>query len=208
VAADAPQPTDDGLAVVAEIGGDLSAPVLETEPFEGRGSPAEGERGGRRSRRSRGGRNRFPPRVADHDFGADAALEPAPSDALAPSAADDAAPAVNAEADVLVADAESGWTPELANAREEPAAPPTQPSGEESAIAAAAPEETAPVGAAVAERAEAAFTPPAVEPAPHTSASAEAEAQAAPTPAEHADETPRPRRTGWWQRARASIVGD
>ena len=208
IAPDAPQPTDDGLAVVAEIGGDLSAPVLETEPFEGRGAPAEGERGGRRARRSRGGRNRFPPRVADHDFGADAALEPAPSDALAPSAADDAAPAVNAEADVLVADAEGAWTPELADAREEPAAPPTQPSGDESAIAAAAPEETAPVGAAVAERAEAAFTPPAVEPAPHPAASAEAEAQAAPTPTEPVDETPRPRRTGWWQRARASIVGD
>jgi len=51
ISADAPQPTDDGLAVVAEIGGDFSQVV-----------PVEGEEGGRpngpRRRRSRRGRGR------------------------------------------------------------------------------------------------------------------------------------------------------
>ena len=39
---DAPQPTDDGLAVVAEIGGDLVAPSGEVDAFDRRG-PRGGE---------------------------------------------------------------------------------------------------------------------------------------------------------------------
>ena len=59
---DAPQPTDDGLAVVAEIGGDLQAPSGDADALDRRGPRGEEERH-RRSRRSRGGRNRFSPRV-------------------------------------------------------------------------------------------------------------------------------------------------
>ena len=44
---DAPQPTDDGLAVVAEIGGDLQAPSGEVNAFDRRGP-----RSGRRPRSS------------------------------------------------------------------------------------------------------------------------------------------------------------
>ena len=54
---DAPQPTDDGLAVVAEIGGDLQAPSGEVNAFDRRGPRTEEDRD-RRSRRSRGQRNR------------------------------------------------------------------------------------------------------------------------------------------------------
>ena len=53
---DAPQPTDDGLAVVAEIGGDLQAPSGEVNAFDRRGPRSEEGRD-RRSRRSRGQRN-------------------------------------------------------------------------------------------------------------------------------------------------------
>ena len=55
---DAPQPTDDGLQAVAEIGGDLQAPNGEANAFDRR-SPRSEEDRDRRSRRSRGQRNRF-----------------------------------------------------------------------------------------------------------------------------------------------------
>ena len=106
------------------------------------------------------------------------------------------------------------WTPGPPQLHEEPAAPSTQPSVEDTAPAGAAPAQTAPAEeATVAERidtAEAAYTPPAAEDAPTAvAANAEAETQAsAPPSPEPVDEPPRPRRTGWWQRAKASIVGD
>ncbi len=52
------QPTDDGLAVVAEIGGDLVAQSGEVDSFA-RGGPRSGEERHRRSRGSRGERNRL-----------------------------------------------------------------------------------------------------------------------------------------------------
>jgi ribonuclease E len=36
----------------------------------------------------------------------------------------------------------------------------------------------------------------------------QAPSQPVPEPAPAAEEPPRPRRSGWWQRARASIVGE
>ena len=58
---DTPQPTDDGLAAVAEIGGDLQAPNGEGNAFVRRGPRSEEDRE-RRPRRSRGQRDRFPRR--------------------------------------------------------------------------------------------------------------------------------------------------
>ena len=55
---DAPQPTDDGLAVVAEIGGDLVGPSRETDAFGRKGARNDEERR-RRPRGPRGERNRF-----------------------------------------------------------------------------------------------------------------------------------------------------
>ncbi len=82
---DAPQPTDDGLAVVAEIGGDLQAPSGDADAFDRRGPRGEEERN-RRSRRSRGGRNRFSPRVDDDSMSeANAATETEASAASAPA---------------------------------------------------------------------------------------------------------------------------
>src|SRR5271165_3420517 len=187
IAPDAPQPTDDGLAVVAEIGGDLQAPVGEAEAFIRREPRGEADRG-RRSRRSRGGRNRFSSRSNEGAFG-----EPQPLDDEEPIEGEPAA-------------AEPGSTPEsdLDFA----------PSSAAEPVAAL---ESGHVGASVAENegsessqhsllerepvAEAPVEPTASSQGAHTPAPA-------PDPAPAAEEPPRPRRSGWWQRARASIVGE
>jgi ribonuclease E len=209
IAPDAPQPTDDGLAVVAEIGGDLQSEV-QPEPFEGRAS-GEGDRGGRRSRRSRNGRNRFPPRVSEHAFTDDGGAEPGLLGVLEPVVpANEAATTEETGSNFAGASSDESvsfdWTPGPPQA-EEPAAPSTQPSVEETAT----PEPARVVAAPPAdeplpERIEAieALAPPTGEAPAFTSVSAEA----APPPTEPVDETPRPRRTGWWQRAKASIVGE
>ena len=225
VAPDAPQPADDGLAVVAEIGGDLAAPVEETESFEGRVSAGEGERGGRRSRRSRGGRNRFPPRVSEHGYGEGAPAHVGPAQAPDAAEADAFAQAGESEAALAGAPAPQqawtqAWTNEPATPLSEPSAPPTQPNVEEAL--------TEPVVRAVedfpasrptsaeGEGAPPEHAPPSAEEGPASAsvmATGEAEAESGEAgsgrePAEPIDETPRPRRTGWWQRARASIVGN
>jgi len=50
---------------------------------------------------------------------------------------------------------------------------------------------------------------PSTEPMTEFSAPAQADAahEAAPASAPAADEPPRPRRSGWWQRARATVIG-
>ncbi len=165
IAADAPQPTDDGLAAVAEIGGDFAKPVV----VEGEeGERANGSR--RRSRRGRGrGRERFAPREA----GSAEAGEPQGGE-FAPEAS--------------AFDPESQATPPVAEgaAFEQPELPWTLPPAPvaETPVAAPAPREVEPA--------------PAVEPA---TPAAEPEPSAPDDPA-------RPRRSGWWQRARATLVGE
>ena len=215
IAPDAPQPTDDGLAVVAEIGGDLAAPVVEKDPTKA-AAPRRRRTRGRRSRRSRGGRNRFPPRVAEDSFLGSIGAEPGQLDAVEPDQADGAAHAGEQEGEFA---APSPAEPvELASPRQsvdggdEAPAPPTEASVEETVSGEAVPDEGAPVeptpigNAPDAERvetAEALHAPQAAEeePAP-VAAAAEGES------AEPLDDTPRPRRTGWWQRARMSVAGD
>ena len=224
VAPDAPQPADDGLAVVAEIGGDLAAPVEETESFEGRAPAGEGDRGGRRSRRSRGGRNRFPPRVSEHGYGEGAPAHAGPAQAPDSAEADAFAQAGEFEAALAGAPApqqawKQAWTNEPAAPLSEPSAPPTQPNVEEALTEPVVRNEedlpaARPTGAE-GEGAPPAHAPPSAEEAPASApvmAAGEAEAESGEAggrePAEPIDETPRPRRTGWWQRARASIVGN
>ena len=55
---DVPQPTDDGLAVVADFGGDLVVSTGDDDAFDQKGLRS-GEERHRRSRGPRGGRNRF-----------------------------------------------------------------------------------------------------------------------------------------------------
>ncbi|HTR14025.1 MAG TPA: Rne/Rng family ribonuclease [Roseiarcus sp.] len=196
VSSDAPQPADDGLAVMVEIGGDLATPVAKTDAFEHRGHRGEGERG-RRSRRSHEGRGRFPPRVADDSFAAtEAHAEEAHSahEAEQPVAKVEQSPAPVEEATYAAEQQFEPLQPAAQEARrDEPLASPTlvQERDAEPSSPTTAADEPLPAND------EAAFGPM-TAPAPETEHPA----------ARPADEPHRPRRTGWWQRARASIVGD
>jgi ribonuclease E len=218
IAADAPQPTDDGLAVVAEIGGDFSTPApsarSEEEGVDENGRPNGARR--RRSRRGRRGeRDRFAPQspegeaeasgeVAAEADESDGGAELAEPDVWAEPAESDAA----ADAPVM-----TGQAPERAEAETFPWTATEASSADESTSPITA-EATAPVvahetGAPNGVEAEA---PPRFEAEVrrHDEASPSmAPEPAAPSGAE--TEPPaeqRPRRSGWWQRARASIVGE
>jgi ribonuclease E len=141
---DAPQPTDDGLAVVAEIGGDLVQPGGEVDAFERRGPRGEEERR-RRPRGPRSERNRF--RRPEGDGVPEGG-----------AASFDSPPALALEEQFAASEADYS------------SAPP--------------PGETA---------------PPEATAEPTVAPTREAEAPAEP---------PRPRRSGWWQRARATVIGN
>ena len=161
ISPDAPQPTDDGLAVMAEIGGDLPAATSDANDHDAKGPRGESERQ-RRPRRSRGGRNRFAPRPVDDGGRASSVL---------PEAETDDSPSVAMGAD--------------------------SPQYREEATSGAPQAAEASIG---------------VSPEPDPAAMASAEVGASPPAAPEAqpvsEELPRPRRSGWWQKARASIVGE
>ena len=170
--ADAPQPTDDGLAVVAEIGGDFNQ--VTTPPGEEGGRP----NGLRRRRSRRGRRDRFAPRFEEN--GQPEATEGEPSEG-----GEEATPSYG-EPELGGVEAAAGMDHEPASIAEalEPPPPIEYPLE------------------AAAEPAPAAQPEPAIAAAPEP----EPEPEAEPEPA--ADEPPRPRRTGWWSRAKSTLVGE
>ena len=183
IAADAPQPADDGLAVVAEIGGDFAAAAPpraegENDEEEGRGQTSRR----RRSRRGRRGeRDRFAPIEAEGETAVEgeAVSEPA-------EIGEDSAPLAAAEPEATEAPVSHAPVSEAPVLEAHvPDAP---------AVEAHVPE--APAAEAQTPHAAAA------EPAPVE----EDKSHAEPEPA--SNEPPRPRRSGWWQRARATLVGD
>ena len=188
-APDAPQPTDDGLLAVAEIGGDLAAPAGEADGSEGPG----GQRDPRR-RRSRRSRNR------DRPFGRESGEATAKVDEETPPG------------DFFAGEPSGEYfagegTPESDHgaATSAEAAPSPVPEAIEPQSPASAPiEAEAPPATALAE-------PEIAEPAPPTLAAKE-EPAAEPTdetvPAQAENDPNRPRRSGWWQRARATLVGE
>jgi ribonuclease E len=190
--AEAPQPTDDGLAAMAEIGGDFAVPARgEDEAVEDEGrAPSARRRRGRRGRRGGGDRERF---------GA-----PAPTSEATP---------VEGEAEPNLFD-DPPREPRVTEA--DAAAPAAEP---RVAPPAAAPEAAPPATAAAAaesapDHAEAP-APAAREsepvPAPASEPAAKADepaAEAAPEPTPVAEDPSRPRRSGWWQRARATLSGE
>ena len=183
VSSEAPQPADDGLAVVAEIGGDSAIPVAPPDAFDHRGESGRG----RRSRRSHGGRNRFPARLAEESSGADEAPP-----AEAPPAKPGEEPAPPHEPARGAGPQDAAREPAEQEERPEPHAPPALVRGPsaEPGLAATTDE---PLSAN-----EVAAPAPRPTPAPET--------EQPPQPP--AEEPHRPRRTGWWQRARATFVGD
>jgi ribonuclease E len=177
---DAPQPRDDGLAVVAEIGGDLELPSSAPDTFDRRGPRSEEERT-RRSRRSRGARNRFSERANDGNVSeaiATSETETAPAELAAESEPDfpqmsPLAAEADSALDKTIVPASSAA--ELPVTPEAPSPPPNSASNPDATVG---PEE------------------PAAPPQPS--------AESAPA----VDGPARPRRSGWWQRARASVMGD
>jgi ribonuclease E len=185
--AEAPQPTDDGLAAMAEIGGDFATPTRgEGEAAEDdERAPSARRRRGRRGRRGGGDRERF---------GA-----PAPASDIAP---------VEGEAEPNLFDEPPrepiAAEPEAAPSAAEPEAAPsaaaaesTPDRGEASVVISQAPAPAAPTRAPAPASA--------VEPAAKADESA---VHAAPEAAPEAEDSSRPRRSGWWQRARATLSGE
>jgi ribonuclease E len=189
---DAPQPADDGLAAVAEIGGDLRAPSGEAGAFDGRGPRSEEDRD-RRSRRSRGPRDRFSGRRDGETT----------RETAAPGF--DSPPSLALEEEFAASEADYSQSPPAGDevSARETSAEPAQTSDHEVRI------KSAPTIAAQEPEVEA-LTPAAGAAATAQSpATPEADVAAEPTPSAPAkDEPPRPRRSGWWQRARASVIGE
>jgi ribonuclease E len=175
---EAPQPTDDGLAVVAEIGGDLVASSGDADAFDRTGLRSGGERH-RRSRGSRGGRNRF--RRADEE-----------------ATVETSAPRFDLPAPIVLEQ-------EFAGSEADYSVIPTsgRPISHEETTTVLSPVAEAEDHEIEEQVTRAASAEPAVAPFATAPADTAAEALAAPS----ATEPPRPRRSGWWQRARASVIG-
>ncbi len=171
--ADQPQPTDDGLAVVAEIGGDFQ------QPAEGAAEEGERPNGARRRRSRRGRRDRFGSRGAETGE-AEGEAAAAEGEGLA-------------EPELIHGDPVFGGVEAAAGMD----APPASIAEALEPPVTAAPEAPQPEAAQVeASPAEASRTEP--DPVAETPV-------AEPEPI---DETPRPRRSGWWQRAKSTLVGE
>jgi ribonuclease E len=197
IAPDGPQPTDDGLAVVAEIGGDLESAIESVDSVDRRGSRSEGGRNGRRSRRSRGPRTQSPAHVEGiHETNVSEPLEAVEPDLDLKSSS----------VSELVSTAESSDEREERRAA---AQPPTMEGPEVPQVWHQ--ESKSPPTTAATEPSETVQETPVPSASPSespTSPAAQTLVQPGPGPAPAAEEAPRPRRSGWWQRARASIAGD
>ena len=181
--AEAPQPTDDGLAAMAEIGGDFAVPTRgegEAAEDEER-APSARRRRGRRGRRGGGDRDRF---------GA-----PAPTSAATPVEGE-AEPNLFDEPprETRVAEPELRRPPQRRKLRRPQRRSPRPNSTPDHA--------EAPASAAPASEREAVS---ASEPA---AAADESASTAAPEATPAAEDPSRPRRSGWWQRARATLSGE
>jgi ribonuclease E len=175
---EAPQPTDEGLAVVAEIGGDLVASSGDADASDRRGLGTGGERH-RRSRGSRGGRNRF--RRPDGE-----------------AAVETSAPGFDSPPPMVLEQ-------EFAGSEADYSAPPTSggPISHKETTTVLSPVSEAEEHEIEEQVTRAANAEPAA--APFATALADSADEALPAPS--VTEPPRPRRSGWWQRARASVIG-
>jgi ribonuclease E len=187
---DAPQPTDSGLAVMAEIGGDLS-PISDESGGDaeivGDDRPREASGRQRRSRGPRRGDRGRGPRPSGE--GDEAQAQPEAIDFRAP----DSAGAENEEH-------RAGATHSEAPADFSAMAPTHRPSSAVQESVADGPLFHQPETARpqFVERTEASPPAAAEEATPSSEAAAPAEV----------DDPSRPKRSGWWRRARATFVGE
>ena len=162
VTRDSPQPTDAGLEILAEIGGDLHAPAAAEASDEAGAADARVPR--ERGRRSRRGRDRSPAPTSTSE-------EP-----------------IGAEQETYAESDTADQPVELPLMRFAQRAPePVEP-------AEGAPDEAASGPEATQLSADDARPAPAERRSPHIDPVA--------------DDPSRPRRSGWWQRAKASLVGE
>ncbi len=176
----APQPTDEGLAVVAEIGGDLVASSGDADASDRRGLGSGVERH-RRSRGSRGGRNRF--RRPDGE-----------------AAVETSAPGFDSPPPVVLEQ-------EFAGSEADYSAPPTSgsPISHKETMTVLSPASETEEHEIEEQVTRAGSAEPAPAAAPFATVLADTTGEALPAPS--VTEPPRPRRSGWWQRARASVIG-
>ena len=180
--ADAPQPSDEGLAVVAEIGGDIvAAPLAEGEEGEDSDAEAEGadeQRGERRRRRSRrGGRRSRTPQEGSDEAGEIAA--PVELTAQDEAIVHDVESDHPVESGEPTPEIDGGWVATL------PPAPVEIP-----AEAVIPPVQDERIEMVVSE-------PPPPAPQPEREELPEAEV-----------DPDRPKRSGWWQRAKSTFGGN
>ncbi|MDB5594436.1 MAG: ribonuclease, Rne/Rng family [Hyphomicrobiales bacterium] len=220
IEANAPQPSDDMLAIVAEIGGDMARRAeslqsdgevdnAEAEAFEVEGASQGEPEGLRRRRRSRrGGRNRrrdgseiagregIPPGVeasseAPEPVASESVSEPAPKPYESRTYEPASSEPVASEPPVAPA---WDWSPVQAAAAPSPAPVDAEPKAEP------APQPKPEPAAVVAAPEPIAASAPVETPAP--------EAVAQPAPREDIPTAPvGPKRSGWWQRAKQTLSG-
>ncbi len=206
--ANAPQPSDDGLASIVEIDGELSPATSEAENDEG-APRAEGARRGRWRRRGFGGRNREEnaepqgdwraseanPTAGEGDNGVIASTGGAPADLFFQ-------PSAPFEATAFAAPGHDG---EATSTQESPKSEIHAPGVSHADAATSA--------ATAADFAEATIA--ADEPAPANRAEPSVETSSAREPAPQQPELPvittadpsQPKRSGWWARAKANLTG-
>ncbi len=190
IAPDAPQPTDDGLAAVAELGGDMPPPIPESDPLGMAEVRSEGGRSGRRSRRPRGQRNHFP------------ALDDAPTNKVNVSDSPETfGPDTGLESDAEQTAQTYGLIAGHSYTKHE-----LTTEGSDSPQSSYLELDPQPLGqietSSPTQESQVPPTPPLTETPTTTLAESTADEGLA------TQEPVRPRRSGWWQRARASIVGD
>jgi ribonuclease E len=181
----APQPSDDGLAVVAEIGGDLSRRVedgevdsAEAESFDAEGGEqGEGEGLRRRRRSRRGGRNRRREGFERRDGESEGDEKPAQQAVSEPAPAPEFQPRFEPRSEKPVAPAWD-WAPIAASQPEPAEVKPAQAESTVQPVVSPSPAAEAPQAA----------------PAPRTETLPEAE--------------PGPKRSGWWSRAKQTLGGN
>ena len=202
---DAPQPSDTGMAIMAEIAGDIPGSLAEATVSDGDSDEAEaegfdaegnGEEAGRRRRRSRrGGRNRRRERGEGEGEAGSETGGPEEGGLISAGPVDDFAPAVESPAAPVEIAAPAFAQPHV---HVEPHAEVPAPLVAQAAV-------EAPVSAPVAEAPAAVAPQPVVAEAP---APEPAPVRETPPPLPEAPIDPnRPKRSGWWQRAKQSFGG-
>ena len=194
------------LRSIAEIGGDFAQPATPQPEAEDASSRAQGARRRRSRRGRRGSGDRFQnagPEGAGEETGGEefepenVALEPRePAAEVEPASFEQPELPWHmpvAESEPVVAEAPVADLDVVDEAAPDAVAEPVVEAAPEAAEAPEAPPAEAPPAA----------EPVAAQPEPLALEPVVAEPETPPAP----EEPPRPRRTGWWQRARATIVG-